>query len=73
MPSLDWTAFDSLPGSKSKNFENLCRALIRLHFERYGQFAALKNQPGVDESLRHEEYPLGADDHGIYCGHSSFL
>ena len=52
MPSLDWTAFDSLPGSKSQNFENLCRALIRLHFGGYGQFAALKNQPGVEFHLK---------------------
>ena len=52
MPPLDWVAFDSLPGSKSQNFENLCRALIRLHFGRYGQFAALKNQPGVEFHLK---------------------
>jgi hypothetical protein len=55
MPSLDWTAFDALPGSKSQNFENLCRALIRLHFGRYGQFAALKNQPGVEFHLKLSE------------------
>lgn len=55
MPSLDWTAFSSLPGSKSKNFENLCRALVRLHFGQYGQFAALKNQPGVEFHLKLSE------------------
>jgi len=52
MPSLDWTAFEGLPGSKSQNFEYLCRALVRLHFGRYGQFAALKNQPGVEFHLK---------------------
>jgi hypothetical protein len=52
MTSIDWTAFDSLPGSKSQNFENLCRALIRLHCGRYGQFAALKNNPGVEFHLK---------------------
>lgn len=52
MPPLNWEAFDSLPGSKSQNFENLCRALIRLHFGRYGQFAALKSQPGVEFHLK---------------------
>lgn len=52
MPALGREAFDSLPGSKSQNFENLCRALIRLHFGRYGQFAALKNQPGVEFHLK---------------------
>ncbi|MFA6055240.1 MAG: hypothetical protein WC769_07705 [Thermodesulfovibrionales bacterium] len=52
MPPLDWASFYSLPGSKSRNFENLCRALIRLHFGQYGQFAALKNQPGVEFHLK---------------------
>lgn len=52
MPPLNWEAFDSLPGSKNQNFENLCRALIRLHFGRYGQFAALKSQPGVEFHLK---------------------
>jgi len=48
MPSLDWGAFNSLPGSKSHNFESLCRGLMRLHYGRYGQFKALSNQPGVE-------------------------
>ena len=55
MPPLDWVAFDSLPGSKSQNFENLCRALIHIHFGQYGQFAALKNQPGVEFHLKLSE------------------
>lgn len=55
MPFLDWTAFDSLPGSRSQNFENLCRALVRLHFWQHGQFAALKNQPGVEFHLKLNE------------------
>ena len=52
MPSLDWTKFDSLPGDKARNFENLCRALVRLHFGSYGPFAALRNQPGVEFHLK---------------------
>jgi len=52
MPPLDWTAFDSLPGSKSKNFENLCRGLMRLHFGRFGDFRALSNQPGVEFHIK---------------------
>ncbi len=51
MSSLDWTAFNRLPGSKSQNFENLCRQLIRSHFEACGKFRALKNQPGVEFHL----------------------
>ena len=52
MPSLNLTTFYSLPGSKYLNFENLCRALIRLHFGQYGKFASLRNQPGVEFHLK---------------------
>ncbi len=52
MPDINWNKFDSLPGSKSWNFESLCRALICLHFRSYGQFVALKNQPGVEFHLK---------------------
>lgn len=52
MPSLDWTAFDSLPGSKSHNFDDLCRGLMQLHYGRFGQFKALSNQPGVEFHLK---------------------
>ena len=52
MSILDWTAFERLPGSKSRNLENLCRGLVRLHFEKCGLFAALRNQPGVEFHLR---------------------
>lgn len=51
MASLDWSKFNILPGDKAINFENLCRAVIRLHFGQYGQFEALKNQPGVEFHL----------------------
>ena len=62
MPSLNWTNFNALSGSRSQNFENLCRALMRVHFERFGQFKALRNQPGVEFHLElSEECPnLGA-------------
>jgi len=52
MPSLNLTTFYSLPGSKNINFENLCRALIRLHYGQYGKFASLRNQPGVEFHLK---------------------
>jgi len=52
MPSLNLTAFYSLSGSKNINFENLCRALIRLHYGQYGKFASLRNQPGVEFHLK---------------------
>lgn len=60
MPSLDWTTFDSLPGSRGQNFENLCRGLMQLHYGRFGQFKALSNQPGVEfHSKLTESCPLG--------------
>lgn len=48
MPSLDWTKFYSLPGDKTRNFENLCRGIVRLQYSRFGVFKALANQPGVE-------------------------
>lgn len=61
MPSLDWTPFYSLPGDKAQNFENLCRALVRLNFGSFGHFTALKNQPGVEFHLKLSKscLPLG--------------
>src|SRR5208337_3092066 len=60
MPSLDWTTFNSLPGSSSKNFENLCRGLMQLHYGRFGQFKALSNQPGVEFHIKlNKSCPLG--------------
>lgn len=52
MPTLDWNKFEVLAGSRSQNFENLSRGLMRLHFEGYGEFRALKNQPGVEFHLK---------------------
>lgn len=58
---VNWTEFKKLAGSAEHNFEILCRALIRLHYGRYGQFAALANQPGVEFHLRlHTDCALGA-------------
>ena len=52
MPSLNWSVFSSLPGDKSKNFEQLCRQVIHLQFGRYGQIKASPNQPGVEFHLK---------------------
>lgn len=51
----NWSDFEKLPGSAERNFEFLCRALIRLHYGKHGQFEALANQPGVEFHLRLEE------------------
>lgn len=52
MPPANWDAFAQLPGSAESNFEQLCRALIRRHYGRYGDFAALAAQPGVEFHLK---------------------
>ncbi len=49
---VNWDVFASLPGSPQSNFEMLCRMVIRRHYARYGQFAALANQPGVEFHLK---------------------
>lgn len=52
---VNWNEFEKLPGSEQNNFELLSRSLIRLHYSRYGQFAALANQPGVEFHLQLRE------------------
>jgi hypothetical protein len=52
MPPVNWDAFGKLPGAAEHNFEMLCRALIRLHYGRHGEFVALAAQPGVEFHLK---------------------
>ncbi len=60
MAALNWETFQKLPGSAQTNFENICRAIIRIHYGRYGDFAALAAQPGVEFHLKlHTSCALG--------------
>lgn len=52
MPALNWDVFIKLPGNVEKNFEQLCRGIVRLNFGSYGVFRALANQPGVEFHLK---------------------
>jgi hypothetical protein len=52
MPALNWDKFTGLPGSVEKNFELLCRGIVRHNFGSYGVFRALANQPGVEFHLK---------------------
>lgn len=52
MPALNWDIFTGLPGSAEKNFELLCRGIVRLNFGSFGIFRALANQPGVEFHLK---------------------
>lgn len=57
---INWETFAGLPGAAETNFEMLCRALVRRHYGRFGDFNALANQPGVEFHLRlHTACPLG--------------
>ncbi|MGZ5482420.1 MAG: hypothetical protein ACXWID_10595 [Pyrinomonadaceae bacterium] len=51
---MNWSDFEKLPGGQQHNFETLCRSLIWLHYARFGQFAALAQQPGVEFHLKLE-------------------
>ncbi|MBU4533437.1 MAG: hypothetical protein KJ650_07415 [Firmicutes bacterium] len=67
MPPLNWDVFRNLPGGSESNFEMLCRALIRRHYARYGEFAALANQPGVEFHLK-LQMPCSLDEPGRWYG-----
>ncbi len=51
---VNWSEFEKLPGGQQYNFETLCRSLVWLHFARFGKFAALAQQPGVEFHLKLE-------------------
>lgn len=60
MTSVNWDSFERLPGAADTNFEKLCRAIIRLHYDQFGSFAALAQQPGIEFHLRlHAPCALG--------------
>ncbi|CAN5803349.1 hypothetical protein BH09VER1_BH09VER1_49610 [soil metagenome] len=49
---VDWDRFQDLPGSAPTNFEALCRALVRLHYGRFGIFRATAQMPGIEFHLK---------------------
>ncbi|MCO6457748.1 MAG: hypothetical protein J5I93_20785, partial [Pirellulaceae bacterium] len=51
MSSVNWDVFSALPGAAGRNFETLCRALVRRHYGQFGTLRALSNQPGVEFHL----------------------
>jgi hypothetical protein len=58
--AVNWDGFRNLPGAAQTNFENICRAIIRIYYGKYGDFAALAAQPGVEFHLNlHTSCPLG--------------
>lgn len=60
MAAVNWEGFQSLPGATQTNFENVCRAIMRIHYGKYGNFAARASQPGVEFHLKlHTSCALG--------------
>jgi hypothetical protein len=61
MPALNWDIFTGLPGGAERNFELLCRGIVRQNFGSFGGFRALANQPGVEFHLNLDKRcePLG--------------
>ena len=68
MPALNWGIFTGLPGSAEKNFELLCRGIVRQNFGSYGVFRALANQPGVEFHLKLDKRCDSLGDPGRWWG-----
>jgi hypothetical protein len=68
MTALNWDIFTGLPGSPEKNFELLCRAIVRQNFGSYGIFRALANQPGVEFHLKLDKHSFALGDPGQWWG-----
>ncbi|MCP9838064.1 hypothetical protein KBY84_11245 [Cyanobium sp. N.Huapi 1H5] len=68
MPALNWDIFAGLPGSAEKNFELLCRGIVRQNFGSYGIFRALANQPGVEFHLKLDNPCDALGDPGRWWG-----
>lgn len=46
--TLEWGKFHALSGAQDKNFELLCRGIIRHTFGQYGKFVSHANMAGVE-------------------------
>lgn len=64
---INWEIFTELPGAATTNFEMLCRAIVRRHYVRFGEFFALANQPGVEFHLKMHS-PCSLGDAGRWYG-----
>ena len=68
MPALNWDIFRGLPGSAEKNFELLCRGIVRQNFGSLGTFRSLANQPGVEFHLKLDTRSEALGDIGRWWG-----
>lgn len=68
MSALPWDPFEKLPGASHRNWEVLCRELIRRHYERFGPLKTRKNQPGVEFHLEVERDGSSLGEPGRHWG-----
>ena len=50
--NLPWEKFTELPGDGRRNWELLCREVVRRQYEEYGPMLTRKQQPGVEFHLK---------------------
>lgn len=51
MPELNWDAFEKLQGDPTKNWELLCREIVRRNYARFGAFRSVQQQAGIEFQL----------------------
>lgn len=66
--NLAWDSFCELPGDRRRNWELLCREVVRRHYERYGPLLTRKQQPGVEFHLKVEHAGSELGDSGRHWG-----
>jgi hypothetical protein len=64
---LNWDAFANLAGGAENNFEMLCRIIVHRNYGKFGHFAALASQPGVEFHLL-VDTPCALGDAGRWYG-----
>lgn len=65
---LDWQKFKELTGDDAKNFEKLCRGIVRRRFGKFGPLIERKNQPGVEFYIRLDQDCSELGDSGDKVG-----
>ncbi len=61
--TINWEKFGDLSGASDRNFELLCRGLVRINYGQYGQFVSYSNMAGIEFYIDLEkDCPLGNKD-----------
>lgn len=68
MKQLDWDKFEDLPGAATRNWEQLCRAVIRRNYASNGSFRSVAQQPGVEFHIKVTKKCEALGDPGRWWG-----